>query len=246
MPLTNSSGSPIYKRIAHRLRQKIIRGTYLVGHNLPTENELAEEYKASRHTIREALRELRQDGVIASRRGSGSVVCAPQNCQSFVHETSTINEIEQYAKSPMKVVSTSFVNLASELPGAVQADTVADWLLIEGYRYAEGDPHAISATLAYLHPDYVSVARLFGKRTTPLFELIEDNFGVVIHEVEQTVLAREVPEHIADAIGLAPFSMAIEVLRLYRLKDGKVVEISRNFYPPQKFNFTLKLRRSAS
>lgn len=241
MPPTTA---PIYKQVAEKLRQEILKGTYLVGQNLPPEKQLAEIFNASRHTIREALRDLREDGVIASRQGSGSVVCSTPNGQSFVHETSTINEIDQYASSSIKVLNNAVVDLEKELLDAVGLQESAAWMRIDGFRYLENESEPICMTHAFLHPDFFGVARLFGKRATPLYELIEDNFGVVIHEVQQRIIACTVNEKIGDVLGLPVGSMAIEIQRFYKLKDGKVVEMSRNIYPPHKFNFSLKLKRN--
>lgn len=49
-------------------------GEYPESGRLPTETELAQHYNVSRPTVREALSRLRLDGLIASRRGSGSYV----------------------------------------------------------------------------------------------------------------------------------------------------------------------------
>jgi GntR family transcriptional repressor for pyruvate dehydrogenase complex len=49
-------------------------GEYPESGRLPTETELAQQYSVSRPTVREALSRLRLDGLIASRRGSGSYV----------------------------------------------------------------------------------------------------------------------------------------------------------------------------
>ncbi|MDP5238141.1 FadR/GntR family transcriptional regulator [Uliginosibacterium sp. 31-16] len=49
-------------------------GEYPESGRLPTETELAQSYGVSRPTVREALSRLRLDGLIASRRGSGSYV----------------------------------------------------------------------------------------------------------------------------------------------------------------------------
>ncbi|PAS96991.1 MAG: GntR family transcriptional regulator [Candidatus Dactylopiibacterium carminicum] len=49
-------------------------GEFPESGRLPTETELAERYGVSRPTVREALSRLRLDGLIASRRGSGSFV----------------------------------------------------------------------------------------------------------------------------------------------------------------------------
>lgn len=52
----------------------IAEGDFLVGSKLPTEQVLSERLEVSRPVLRRALKQLREDGVIVSRQGSGSYV----------------------------------------------------------------------------------------------------------------------------------------------------------------------------
>lgn len=54
--------------------ESMSNGDYPENGRLPTETELAQNYGVSRPTVREALSRLRLDGLISSRRGSGSFV----------------------------------------------------------------------------------------------------------------------------------------------------------------------------
>lgn len=56
------------------LMEAMSAGDYPESSRLPTETELAQKFGVSRPTVREALSRLRLDGLIASRRGSGSYV----------------------------------------------------------------------------------------------------------------------------------------------------------------------------
>lgn len=53
---------------------RIVRGDFPVGEKLPTEHELSLEMGVSRPVLRQALKQLREDGVVVSRQGSGSFV----------------------------------------------------------------------------------------------------------------------------------------------------------------------------
>ena len=62
-----------YSALAHTLVSEIAEGRYEVGQNLPTEAELQQRFDVSRHTVREALRSLKAQGLAAGvdpvRRG---------------------------------------------------------------------------------------------------------------------------------------------------------------------------------
>lgn len=68
------SGVPLYHVICLVLRDGIDSGRYKLGTALPTEDELAREYRVSRVTVRRALRELAAAGLIERRQGSGTFV----------------------------------------------------------------------------------------------------------------------------------------------------------------------------
>ena len=60
--------------IAARLREAILKGEYPYQTRLPAERELAEFFSASRGTIRSALQQLEEMGLLARRVGSGTFV----------------------------------------------------------------------------------------------------------------------------------------------------------------------------
>ena len=65
-------------RLSHhvyeRIFELIVSGEYPEHSRLPSEAELSRRFGASRPVVREALARLRDDGMIASRQGSGSYV----------------------------------------------------------------------------------------------------------------------------------------------------------------------------
>ncbi|MEW6341994.1 MAG: FadR/GntR family transcriptional regulator [Pseudomonadota bacterium] len=61
-------------RVYSDILNRIIDGEYREGDRLPSEHTLAERFETSRPTVREALAQLRADGIIATRQGSGTTV----------------------------------------------------------------------------------------------------------------------------------------------------------------------------
>lgn len=76
-PWRTSPGVPRYKHLAEILRKRILSGRkgYEPGRQFPTEPALAEESGYSRETVRAAVRELRQEGLLEVVLGVGTFVC---------------------------------------------------------------------------------------------------------------------------------------------------------------------------
>lgn len=67
-------GDPLYRQIAERLQHMIESGALAPGARLPTEDELKKLYKASRNTVRQAVRWLINRGLVQTRLGQGTFV----------------------------------------------------------------------------------------------------------------------------------------------------------------------------
>jgi GntR family transcriptional regulator len=67
-------GDPRYQQIADDLRAKIERGEYPRGSQLPTEKELGLLYRASRNTVRDAVRVVVNLGLVHTHAGRGTFV----------------------------------------------------------------------------------------------------------------------------------------------------------------------------
>src|SRR5258708_5984769 len=64
----------LYRTIAADLRQRIESGDLHAGAQLPNEQELVDHYRASRNTIRQAIRWLTSRRLVESRPGQGTFV----------------------------------------------------------------------------------------------------------------------------------------------------------------------------
>jgi GntR family transcriptional regulator len=68
---------PLYRHIAAQLRSQIESGDLKAGMQIPTEDQLMEQYHTSRNTVRGALRDLATRGLVYTLHGKGSYVSEP-------------------------------------------------------------------------------------------------------------------------------------------------------------------------
>lgn len=72
--MNERKSSGLADRIYSDILNSIVEGEFKEGDRLLTEHALAERFATSRPTVREALARLRADGIIVTRRGSGTIV----------------------------------------------------------------------------------------------------------------------------------------------------------------------------
>lgn len=242
---SGAPAGPLYRQVVQALQQEIVNGVYPVDSQLPTEDELRQRFKVSRHTIREALRALRDAGLVESRQGFGTTVLRPGAPRPYVHEVASINALIELANATRYEVGTSEVVLAdaalAERLGTAQG---SKWLRVEGYRYAPDDRRPVCWTEVCVHGDFAGVARLLGRRPGPIYLLIEDLYGESVAEVEQTIRSSQAPEHVAAKLGVKAGGAVIAVRRAYRLSSGVVGIVAENLYPVDRFQLSMTLRRS--
>jgi DNA-binding transcriptional regulator YhcF (GntR family) len=74
MSLDPDDPRPPYQQVANAVRAAILTRTFKPGDKLPSLNELSERYGVARMTVQQAMRILREEGLIVSRQGSGVFV----------------------------------------------------------------------------------------------------------------------------------------------------------------------------
>lgn len=99
MPRTN-----LWRQIEADLKAEISSGHYRPGDKLPTEAALSERFDVNRHTVRRALAELAEQGLVVSRRGSGVFVTAEPTDYPVSRRTRFSQNIAALGQSPQKRV----------------------------------------------------------------------------------------------------------------------------------------------
>jgi len=83
---TPIQSTKVFEQIANQIEKRILNGELRSGDRLPTERELAEQFRASRTAVREAMKILAQQGLVEMRPGRGTIVIdgAPEAMQNSI------------------------------------------------------------------------------------------------------------------------------------------------------------------
>jgi len=102
--LSQINGIPRYIQIREDLMAKIQQKELRTGDQLPTEDELAREFNVSRMTVRQALGDLVQEGILKRQRGVGTFVMSQHMTRHYTRLTSFYEEAIQQGLNPSSQV----------------------------------------------------------------------------------------------------------------------------------------------
>ncbi len=243
-PHSRNSNDLLYLQILRSLKDEIVSGVYPVGSQLPTEEELCARFSVSRYTVREALRRLRDERLVASRRGAGTMVVPPSPSDSYVHEVTSFNDLITFATGVRFQIDTmEMIDADAKLASRIGGTAGDRWLAGRGFRYTEKSDLPVCWTEVYINAAFAGVGRLLQRNKGPIFHLIEDLFGQRVVEVQQEIAAGRIPPSLAAGLKVKAGAMALEVQRTYRLASGKLAQVAVNTHPAARFRHAMTMRR---
>ncbi|MEB3980680.1 GntR family transcriptional regulator [Mycobacterium sp. 663a-19] len=233
-----------YLQIARTLRKEIVDGVYPVGSRLPTEHQLCERFAVSRYTVREALRRLREDNLVASRPRAGTRVVPRPASSSYAQDVMSIDDLLEFAAgAQLNIESSAMVTVDDELAARTGLQAGTQWLSVCGYRQPDGAPVPLCRTEYYISRTFAAVGRLLQRHAGPIFPLIEDLFGVTIAELHQEIAAVLLSPELADGLGAEPGTAALQMRRTYKTSDDEVAQVTINTHLSSSFRYAMTMRR---
>ncbi|MFC4314624.1 GntR family transcriptional regulator [Steroidobacter flavus] len=239
-----ASDDPLYLQVARALKKEIVGGLYPVGSHLPTESELCERFVVSHYTIREALRRLRDDRLVSSRQGAGTVVVPRPSADAYAQDVVSINDLLEFATGArFAIESIDMVTIDAKLAARTGLASGQEWLAVRGLRQREGAPTPVCWTEYYINREFAALGKVLGRHVGPIFPLIEDLFGRSILEVHQEIGAAVLSATLAQSLKVDAGTAALEVRRTYKSSDAEVAQVTINTHPASRFRHSMTMRR---
>lgn len=131
-----------YPEIKQYILERIEDRSYQEGQMLPTERELTAFFDASRMTIRRALDELVQDGIVVRRRGSGVFVAKEKLTRSMqrvsIHDDEEI--VKKFGSIHVKVIDMKIVKNHPSVSRLLQLEDAQEIWQLKRVQYAGKTP----------------------------------------------------------------------------------------------------------
>lgn len=235
---------PLYVQVKQLIKEMIDKGELRPGDRVPGERELAERFRVSRMTARQALNELEAEGVLVRIQGKGSFVARPKIRQALLALTSFTEDMLLRGLTPhTKSLKTEVVEADRDLAELLGLVIPREVWRIERLRTADGEPMAfeVSYVPRRLCPDLDEQLRKEGS----LYGVFERVYGLRLVRATQTIEAGIASREQGGLLGIKAGAAVLLLTRLTFTDEGVPVEYVKSVYRADRYKFVAELVRVA-
>ncbi|HYF57451.1 MAG TPA: GntR family transcriptional regulator [Burkholderiaceae bacterium] len=242
--VAGASGSgPRYAALARVLAGEIGSGRFPVGALMPTEAQLQARFDVSRHTVREALRELKARGLIVARAGVGTTVRASAPPSRFVQGVGTLQDLVHFFESTrMRTLARRVVIADAAMAEKLSMKVGQEWHEAELLRYGPDGERPVAATSIFVRPEHADVLLEVDTSRVPVFSLVERRHAVRLVEVRQRIAAVHLGRPAARRLRARAGAPALEIVRSYLDDRERTTMVAVGLYPSDRFVHSTRFR----
>ncbi|MGS0684886.1 GntR family transcriptional regulator [Nakamurella sp. GG22] len=222
---------PVYSQIYQDLRTTIERDLHF-DDPLPSERDLSQRYGVARMTARKTIDRLVSEGRAYRVAGRGAYVARPRLMMPVALKSFS-EDISSRGMRPDSQELNRAVLPADSLLAEKLSVKVGDPVhVLERLRLADGEPIAVECTHlpAFRTPEFLNQQLIGGS----LYALLEQRYGLVVDEGEQTISANPASPAAAKLLGVAKGSAALCFERL-SFAAGAPIEYATSVYRGDRY-----------
>jgi GntR family transcriptional regulator len=234
--------STLYARIEETIATEIAQGEYRPGDQLPTEDALLQRFQVSRITVRRAIQNLVNRGLLEIRRGLGTFVLSPRIEAELTKLTGFVEDMNAAGRrATARVIGKGIVAASARVAERLQLPKGARVMQIKRVRLADGTPISFDETYLPLSLGKRIVHK--DLRLHPIFTLLEEEYGVFLVEADYQLEAVSATEAVADALQVKVGSPIFQIERTSMTTGNQPVDYEVLSYRGDLVRFTTKLLR---
>lgn len=232
---------PLYYQVKNQILRKIEKGDYRVNERIPSENEFVKIYDVSLITIRKALLELVQEGILHRIQGKGTYVAAPK-LNRYVNLLSFTQEMNEKGMTP----STKSVRFAKEEADEKTAKILripegSEVWVCERIRFADQQPMAYQKSLLPCGM-FPGLNGQWVEDSQSLYKVLFERYSTEVSRAEEEYNAISIRDSIiADELGIRVGDSAFLVKRTSYTKQGDAFEYAISVLRGDRYSITVNL-----
>lgn len=182
--INHNSDVAMYKQLTGIILSYIERGQLKAGDKVPSETELLQKYKVSRITVRAAISELVEDGVLVRSQGKGTFVASPKSLYEANDHIGFTRSCLLAGKTPStKLLKAELVYPSASVKKFLNTADDEKVIMTERLHSVDNEPISIETNHYPLSFNFLLNEDL----ERSLFELLQDKYHIVIAHSERTL-----------------------------------------------------------
>jgi GntR family transcriptional regulator len=236
---------PLYGKVEEILASEIAQGDLQPGDRLPSEDELLSRFGVSRITVRRAIQNLIQRGIVEIRRGRGTFVLAPKISQELTKLTGFVEDMDAHGrKASAHVIGHGVVVANARVARQLAISKGTHVMRIERVRIADSVPMSFDET--YLPLDIGRKVVRNDLRVMPIFTLLEEKYGIPLTDAEYSLEAAAASVQVAEALEIPKGAPIFRIERTSFTTKGKPIDYEMLSYRGDLIRFVTRLARRAT
>lgn len=228
---------PLYFQVSSRLEAAIHSGAIPQGARLENELAIADRLKLSRPTIRRAIQELVDKGLLVRRRGIGTQV-VQGHVSRQVELTSLFEDLRDANHEPgTQLLFHEILSAPESIASQLSLEAGASVLHVRRLRSSDNVPVAILEN--YLPTEFIDITREQLEQRG-LYQIIRSRGGT-IQIAKQTIGARSATAEESELLGLAKNGPVLTMDRVAFDNAGRAIELGHHCYRPDLYRFETTL-----
>ena len=237
MDLDRSGPIPLYFQVAQKIEQAIMNGDLAAGSRLENEVSLGERLGLSRPTVRRAIQDLVDKGLLVRRRGIGTQVVHGQVTRG-VELTSLYEDLASSGQKPSTKILTYRIDKAdAKLAEKLGVKVGSDVLYLKRMRAADNVP--VSVMENWLPAEFIDVTE-DELNDHGLYQILRAR-GVTIRVAKQRIGARKASQLESEILSIEKNSALLTMDRTAYDNSGRAVEYGHHCYRPDLYSFEVTL-----
>jgi len=238
-PLDETSAQPLYQQLQRSLREAIENRVIAPDDALPPERDLADMLSVSRITVRKAIDELVEEGLLVRKQGSGTFVSNRVE-KNFAKLTSFSEDMRARGREPRSIwINKAAGTVTPEESLTLRSSPGTPVFRFHRIRYADDAPMAL---------EYATVLRdclpSLDAVETSLYEALEQRGNRPVRALQRLRAVLLTAEQ-AKLLKAQERDAGLLVARVGYLKDGRAVEFSQSYYRGDIYDFMAELSASS-
>jgi len=234
-----SSSVPLYQQLQSQLERLILDGTWRLKEPLPSETLLAERLQISVMTVRQAMAQLVNKGLIYREKGRGTFV-TPQSLDHHLQRLESFSEDMQGRglRPDSQTLVFEITTAPPEIAEQLYISPRARVLHLKRLRLVEG--RAVALHDAYITRTDITRADL--ERRGSLYALLESK-GISLLEADETLEAIAADAEVAQQLSIEEGAPLLKATRISWDRTHTPIEHVVALYLADFYRYTVRLRR---